>query len=67
MADDNEIIGESNSKANETIVNLSKNKKSRNLTHMPNIRAIEKPNFLTSNTKKAFNHLWLAFIKALIL
>ena len=31
---------------------------------MPNIGAIKKPNFLIPNTKKAFNHLWLAFIKA---
>ena len=40
---------------------------SRKLTRMPNIRAIGKPNFLTPNAKKAFNYLWLAFIKALIL
>ena len=33
---------------------------------MPNIGATEKPNFLTPNIKKAFNHLRLAFIKALI-
>ena len=31
---------------------------------MPNIKAMEKPNFLTSDAKKAFNHLRLAFIKA---
>ena len=34
--------------------------------YMPNIRAIGKSNFLTPNAKKAFNHLRLAFIKALI-
>ena len=34
---------------------------------MPNIRATREPNFLTSDTKKTSNHLWLAFIKALIL
>ena len=34
--------------------------------HMPNIGAIRKPNFLTPNAKKAFNHLQLAFIKASI-
>ena len=34
---------------------------------MPNIETIEKPNFLIPNTKKALNHLQLAFIKALIL
>ena len=33
---------------------------------MPNIGAIRKPNFLASNAKKIFNHLLLAFIKALI-
>ena len=33
---------------------------------MPNIRVIRKPYFLTSNAKKAFKHLQLAFIKALI-
>ena len=35
--------------------------------HIPNIRAIEKPNFLTLNAKKVFNHLQLAFVKAPIL
>ena len=34
---------------------------------MPNIRATREPNFLTSNAKKAFSSLQLAFIKALIL
>ena len=34
---------------------------------MPNIGAIENPNFLTPNAKKTFNHLQLAFIKARIL
>ena len=63
-ADKNEIIDGSNSRANGTVVNLSKNKKSRKLTHMPNIKATEEPNFLTFNAKKAFNYLWLAFIKA---
>ena len=58
--DDNKIIGSSNGKANETVVNLSnqlKNNKSRNLMYMPNIRAIRKLNFLIPNAKKAFNHL----------
>ena len=34
---------------------------------MPNIGATKEPNFLTSNAKKAFNQLRLAFIKAPIL
>ena len=34
---------------------------------MLNIGAIGEPNFLISNAKKVFNHLWLAFIKAPIL
>ena len=34
---------------------------------MPNIGAIGEPNFLVLDTKKAFNYLRLAFIKALIL
>ena len=49
------------------LFNQSKNNKSRNLIHIPNIRTIRKPNFLTFNTKKTFNHLWLAFIKVPIL
>ena len=65
-ADNNEVV-EVGSRANGTVVNLSKNKKSRNLTRVSNIRAIGKLNFLTSNTKKAFNYLRLGFIKAPIL
>ena len=66
-ADDNEVVGGGGDRANKTIVNLFKNNKSRNLIHMPNIGATRKHNFLTSDIKKALNHLWLAFIKALIL
>ena len=68
-ADDNEIV-RVGGRANETVVNSStqpKNKKCRNLTHVPNIGATREPNFLTLDTKKAFNHLRLAFIKAPIL
>ena len=63
----NEIIGDADNKANKIVVNLSKNKKSKNSTYMLNIGAMREPNFLTSNTKKVFNHLQLAFIKAPIL
>ena len=54
---------------NKTVVDSSKfkNEKSRKLTCISSIRNMEKPNFLTLDVKKAFNYLWLAFIKALIL
>ena len=41
---------------------LSKNRNLSNFDAKEN-----EPSFLTSDTKMAFNHLWLAFIKALIL
>ena len=67
-ADNNEVVG-IGGKANEMVKNPSKfkkwkNEKSKNLTY---IGAMEKPIFLTPNTKKAFNYLWSAFIKTLIL
>ena len=66
---ENEVVRVGN-KANKLSKNLSKSKKSKNiksrdLIYMSNIIAIEKPIFLTSNDKKASNHLWLSFIKAL--
>ena len=66
-AKENRVVGDGDGRTNGTVVNLSKNKKSRILTSMLNIRAIRKSKFLTCNTKKIFNHLQLAFIKALIL
>ena len=65
-ADNNKVV-RVGGRANRTVMNLSKNEKSRNLTHMPNIGAMEEPNFLIPNAKKAFNYLQLAFIIALIL
>ena len=65
-ADDNEVFGGGNNKANETIINLSKNNKSRSLTYILNIKAISKSTFLTFNIKKIFNHLWRVFIQSLI-
>ena len=65
-ADDNEVVGVGG-RANGTVVNLSKNKISKNLTCVLNIGATGEPNFLTPDVKKAFNHLRLAIIKALIL
>ena len=65
-ADDNEAVGVGG-RANGTVVNLSKNKKFRKSTCIPNIRATGKLNFLTLDAKKAFNHLRLAFTKAPIL
>ena len=65
----NEVIGGGYGRADEIVVVLSKfkNNKFEKLTHMPKIGAIGEFNFLTPNTKKAFNHLRLAFIKVLIL
>ena len=63
---DNEVVGV-DGRANRMVVNSSKNKKFRNLTHIPNIEATEKRIFLTPNTQKAFNHLRLAFDKPPIL
>ena len=65
-ADDNEVV-KVDSRANETVVNLFQNNKSKNSTCKSNIGATKEPNFLTPNAKKTFNHLRLAFIKAPIL
>ena len=65
-ANDMEVV-EISDRANETLVNLSKNNKSKNLTCMPNIGATVELNFSIPNIKKAFNQLKLAFIKVLIL
>ena len=66
-AGNNEVVGGGGDRADETIMDLSKNKKSKKSTHVPNIGATGKSNFLTPDVKKAFNYLWLAFIKAPIL
>ena len=65
-ANDNEIV-KIGDRANKMVVNLSKNEKSKNLIRIPNIKVIKKFIFLTFNAKKAFNQLWLAFVKASIL
>ena len=62
-----EVVRDGGDRIDETVVDLSKNKKSRKLKHVLNIRVTRKPNFLTSNAKKALNYLQLAFIKAPIL
>ena len=62
---DNEVVEVAN-RANKIVVNLSKNKKSKNLMHIPNIKAIGKPNFLILDAKKTFNYWRLPVIKALI-
>ena len=64
---DNNKVVKIDGRVNKTVVNLFKNNKSRKLTYMSNIRVIKKPNFLIPNAKKTFNHLWLIFIKVLIL
>ena len=61
-ADDNKIVVSDGGRTNKTIRNLSKN-----LTYISNIRIIEEFIFLTPNSKKTFNYLQLAFIKAPIL
>ena len=45
------------SKANKTVVNSSKNNKSKNLTYIPNIKTMGESTFITLNTKKVFNYL----------
>ena len=59
-ANNDKFVRSDDNRANK-IINLSKN-----LAYMPNIEAIKKPIFLTLNTKKTFNNLKQAFIKALI-
>ena len=56
-AGNNKVVGSDGGKTDETVVNFSKNKKSKKLTRVLNIGATEKPNFLTLNAKKAFNNL----------
>ena len=60
---DNDEIFNNNGIVNKTVINSTKNNKSRNFTYMPNIRATEKPIFLTFNAKKVFNYLMQVFIK----
>ena len=61
----NKIVGVSD-RTNGMVINLFKNKKSRNLMYILNIGAIKKPNFLIFDAKKVFNYLQLAFVKVLI-
>ena len=78
-ADDNEVV-RVGGRADETVVHLSKSKKSRNLSKSKmskndksesptctNLGATGEPLFLTPNARKAFNHLRLAFTEARIL
>ena len=60
----NKVVRGDGGRADEMVVDLSKNEKSKKSTCMPNVGVMEEPNFLTPNAKKAFNYLWLAFIKA---
>ena len=61
--DNNEIVGDNDSRTNKTVVNLFKNNKSKNLIYMPNIEAMMELIFLIFNAKKIFNFLKLVFIK----
>ena len=54
---DNEIISDGDSRTHKTVVNYSKNNKSKNSTCMLNIKAITNPIFLTFDAKKIFNYL----------
>ena len=58
-AGNNEVVRSDSGRTDKIVVDLStsKNKKSRKLTHMPNIRPIGKPNFLALDAKKTFNYL----------
>lgn len=60
-ADSNKIVGV-NSRTDKMAKNLSKskktkNKKSKNLTYIQNIRITKKSIFLISSTREAFNYL----------
>ena len=66
-ANDNKNVGSDDNRANKTIINLSKNNKTQKLTYMSSIKVTKEYTFLIFNTKKIFNHLKQAFIKALIL
>ena len=55
--DNNEVVSNGSNKTNEIVVNSFKNNKFKKLMSIPNIEAIKKPTFLTSNAKKTFNHL----------
>ena len=63
--DDNKVV-KVDGRVNKTIVNLSKNIKSKELIYMPNIKTTKKPIFLISNTKNVISYLKQVFIKALI-
>ena len=59
----NKVVDDSSGRDNQTVVNLFKNYKSKNLTYVPNIEVMEEPTFLIFNAKKVFKHLQLLFIK----
>ena len=67
--DNNKVVEIGSSKADETVVGLSKFKKSKNEKSevQTYIKIKEKPTFLIFSAKKAFNCLRQAFIKVLIL
>ena len=66
--DDNEVV-KVGDRADKTIKNLSKSKKSKNEKSkvQTRIKALGETTFLTPGAKKAFNHLKQVFIKAPIL
>ena len=71
-ANNNEVVKNNSDKANKKFINSFKfnqlkNNEFKKLIYVLNIKAKKKLIFLTFNTKKIFNFLRLAFIKALIL
>ena len=56
----NNVVGDGRDRANEIVVNLFnqfKSDKSRNLTHMSNMKTIKKFTFVTTDAKKTFDYL----------
>ena len=72
-SDDEELAKKSGKLKGQNLAKSQKSKgekskkpsKSRNLPNFNNIKA--GPSFLTPDARETFNHLWLAFTKALIL
>ena len=56
-ANNKKVVSSDGNRANELVINLSKNNKFRNSMHMPDIKAIREPIFLISNIKKVFNYI----------
>ena len=64
-AGNDKVVKDDSSRTDKMVVDSSKskNEKFQKLIRISNIKATRESNFLTSNAKKVFNHLRLAFIK----